>query len=145
MDCQSLEKLLWAQIPLAKAMHVRVLKADEKEVEVACGLALNHNHLGSAFGGSLSALMTLAAYCRIFHMINGTGHVLLKSNATKFLRPVNEDLRAVCFPPLPEVISKFLNTYQKKGTAQLSLTSQIVLKDGSIASRMSAEFVGRAE
>lgn len=143
MDPLQLNKLLREQIPLAEAMNVRVVRADNEIVELACSLAANHNHLGSAFGGSLSSIMILAAYCRLFQMINGTGHVLLKSNATEFLRPVNEDLRAICYPPKAEASQKFLNTYLKKGKARISLDSEIILKDGSVACRMTGEFVGQ--
>lgn len=145
MNRQELEQLLWNEIPLAKAMGIRVLKADDLEMELRCPLATNHNHLGSAFGGSLSALMTLTAYCRIFHLLSGTGHVLLKSSTTEYFQQVNEELRAVCLRPEPKVIESFLKTFQKKGKARLTLTSEVLLNNGSVACRMVGEFVGRSE
>ena len=144
MDRLGLEALLRNQMPLANAMDVRVQRIDEKLVELTCPLLANHNHLSSAFGGSLSALMILAAYCRLFHILNGTGHVLLKSSSMEFLTPVREDLRAICHCPPPEASQKFLKGYQLKGRARLSLTSEIVLKDGTVAARMTGEFVGQS-
>ncbi len=142
MDRLSLERLLREQMPLAEAMDVRVLRAGEV-VELGCLLAPNHNHLGTAFGGSLSALMILAAYCRLFQLMDGQGHVLLKSSSMEFIQPVNEDLRAVCLSPEPAASRIFLDTYQRKGRARLTLTSEVHLSDGTVACRMAGEFVGR--
>lgn len=126
-------------------MDVRVLRVDEKAVELGCKLSPNHNHLGSAFGGSLTALMILAAYCRLFYLMNGKGHVLLKSCKFEFIQPVREDLRAVCLPPSQLESSRFLEVYGKKSRARLHLSSEVLLADGRIAARMQGEFVGRSE
>lgn len=143
MNRLAIERLIKEQMPLAKAMDVRVVRLDENHVELTCPLAPNHNHLGSAFGGSLSTLMILAAYCRLFYMIDDTGHVLLKSSSYEFFTPVHEELKAVCQSPSLEAREAFLNAYRKKGRARLTLTSEILLKDGTIAARMIGEFVGR--
>ncbi|MBX3021429.1 MAG: YiiD C-terminal domain-containing protein [Bdellovibrionales bacterium] len=145
MERAGLEQLLREQMPLALAMDVRVALADANSIELTCRLAPNHNHLGSAFGGSLSALMILAAYCRLFHLMNGQGHVLLKSSQMEFFKPVHEDLRAICGPPDPREAQEFLKTYNKKGRARLTLVSEIRLTDGTVAARMTGEFVGREE
>jgi thioesterase domain-containing protein len=145
MTAAELEKLLRTQMPLAEAMDVRVLKADALNMELGCGLAPNHNHLGSAFGGSLSALMILAAYCRLFFLMNGKGHVLLKSSQMEFLLPVTEDLRAFVLAPQTKDVYAFLKAYQKKGRARLVLISEVRLADGRVACRMTGEFVGRKE
>ena len=142
MDHLNLEKLLHEQIPLAKAMRVSVVKSDTTSVELTSPLEPNHNHLGTAFGGSLSTLMILAGYCRLFVMMNGTGHVLLKTTSMQFLKPVEEELRAVARIPDPKLCDNFLKTYAKKKRARIILTSEIVLKDGTVACRMSGEFVG---
>jgi thioesterase domain-containing protein len=142
MDRLTLENLIHEKMPLAKAMNVSVVRADDV-VELSCSLASNHNHLGTAFGGSLSALMILAAYCQLFQLMNGQGHVLLRRSTLKFMRPVKEDLRAVCLLPTPNKAREFLDAYQRKGKARLTLTSEIVLKDGRVACRMVADFIGR--
>ena len=142
MNRIQLETLLHEQIPLAKAMNVKVEYFDSGRVELTCPLTPNHNHLGTAFGGSLSALMILAAYCRLFAIINGKGHVLLKSNSMQFLKPVHEDLRAISIPPDQEASDIFLKTYQKKKRARITLISEILLSDASVACRMTGEFIG---
>ena len=56
------EEFFYDKIPITRAMGVRVTKYDGGQLRLAAPIALNHNHLGTAFGGSLSALATLAAY-----------------------------------------------------------------------------------
>src|SRR5690606_33240492 len=56
------EAFLHAKIPLARAMGVRVERCDSEGLVLTAPLEPNHNHLGTAFGGSLAALATLAGY-----------------------------------------------------------------------------------
>lgn len=142
MDRKALQERLHQQIPLSQFMQVEVIQADDKCIGLECALLPNHNHLGTAFGGSLTCLMILAAYCQIFRIINQTGHVVIKSSSTEFLLPVEEKLHAICAAPEVEAVSQFLKVYNKKGRARLTLESQIVLADGRIACRMKSEFVG---
>ncbi len=145
MNPQILENRLHTQIPLSKFMQVQVTKVDDKEVELQCILEPNHNHMGTAFGGSLSCLMILAAYCQTFKLIQANGHVVLKSSSMKFMIPVEETLRAVCKSPSPEDIQSFTNAFSKKGRARIQLESQIILKNGQIACTLTGEFVGIAD
>jgi thioesterase domain-containing protein len=142
LNTKQLEQRLHQQIPLSQFMQVQVIKADDTEIELQSDLNPNHNHLGTAFGGSLSCLMILAAYCQIFRIINESGHVILRSSSMDFLLPVEQTLRAICKSPSEESVQNFLKVYNKKGKARLSLESQIILDDGRVACTMTAEFVG---
>lgn len=142
MDAKALEVKLHTEIPMSKYMQVKVVRANSQEIELECALAPNHNHVGTAFGGSLATLMVLAAYCQLFEIINETGHVLLKNTSMNFIYPVEEKLCAVCKAPDLEQVKKFQEAYGKKGKARLELKSQIVLADGRIACEMTGEFVG---
>lgn len=142
MKAQALQDKLHAEIPMSKYMQVKVVHADQNQIELECDLAPNHNHVGTAFGGSLATIMVLAAYCQLFEIINETGHVLLKSSTMNFVAPVQEKLRAVCKAPDAEQVRKFQEAYAKKGKARLELKSQVVLADGRIACEMTGEFVG---
>lgn len=142
MNAANLETKLHSEIPLSHFMQVKVIHADEKQIELQCPLGPNHNHVGTAFGGSLATLMVLAAYCQLFKIINETGHVLLKTSSMNYMYPVEETLRAVCKAPTEEQVKKFKDAFAKKGKGRLTLTSQIVLADGRIACEMTGEFVG---
>lgn len=142
MEPLILQKLLLEKIPLAGVMDIKVLQSNDNFVELQCSLALNHNHLGTAFGGSLSTLMILAAYSRLFIMIGGHGHVVLKSCSMEFLKPVTETLRAAAILPDKIASAIFLKAYEKKNRAKITLSSEIRLNDGSVACRMTGIFVG---
>lgn len=145
MNASTLEKKLHTEIPLSQFMQVKVIHADEKQIELHCPLAPNHNHVGTAFGGSLATMMVLAAYCQLFKIIKETGHVLLKTSAMNYMHPVKETLRAVCVAPKDAEVKKFKDAFAKKGKGRLTLTSQILLADGRIACEMTGEFVGVGE
>jgi len=137
-----LEAKLHLEIPLSQFMQVKVVQVNKEFVELECDLSLNHNHLGTAFGGSLSCLMILAAYCNVFHLIQETGHVVLQSNSTQFLFPVQEKLRAICKTPEQSKVADFLKTLDKKSKARLTLESHIILEDGKTACSMVSNFIG---
>lgn len=142
MDQLALEKLLHDQIPMSKAMGIKVVRSDDTIIELSSPLLANHNHVGTAFGGSLSTLMILAGYCRLFVLMNGTGHVLLKNTTMQFLKPVGEELRAIARMPDRKLCDHFLKTLEKKKRARITLNSEIILNDGTVAARMTGEFVG---
>jgi len=66
---QETERFLHEQIPLTRAMGVRVRSWDGEKLWLSAPLEPNHNHLGTAFGGSLSALATLAGYSLLWLLL----------------------------------------------------------------------------
>lgn len=142
MHTQILENKLHTEIPLSQFMQVKVVLADQKQIELQAPLGPNHNHIGTAFGGSLATMMILAAYCQLFKIINESGHVLLKTSSLNYIHPVTGTIRAVCFAPSDEHVQKFNEAFSKKGKARLELKSQILLEDNRVACEMTGEFVG---
>ena len=66
-------------------MKVRVASWDEERLVLTAPLAPNHNHLNTAFGGSLSAMATLAGYAMIWlELGQGDGHVVIRDSAMRF-------------------------------------------------------------
>ena len=57
-----LEHELLSQIPLTRAMQLRVVDYDGSTLRLAAPLAPNVNDKGCAFGGSLASLLTLACW-----------------------------------------------------------------------------------
>lgn len=57
-----LERILHTEIPLTRAMDIRVLRADQNGLALGAALAPNLNHKQTAFGGSLNSLATLACW-----------------------------------------------------------------------------------
>ncbi|HEY8900174.1 MAG TPA: YiiD C-terminal domain-containing protein [Chthoniobacterales bacterium] len=133
-----IERFLHEKIPLTRTMGVRVVAAGEGGFEVAAPLAVNHNHLGTGFGGSLSALATLAGYGLVWRELGDRdSHVVIRDSAMRYLRPVRGDLRARCHRPGEDVLAEFRGTYFRTGRARLGL--RVTIDDGG---ELAADFHG---
>lgn len=85
------EDFLHTQIPITRAMGVRVESWDAGRLVLTAPLEINHNHLGTAFGGSLAALATLAGYaCLWLELGDRAAHVVIAESALAYRRPVRE-------------------------------------------------------
>ncbi|HET7535517.1 MAG TPA: YiiD C-terminal domain-containing protein, partial [Candidatus Didemnitutus sp.] len=86
LSAPQLEAFLHEKIPLTRAMGLHVAESNRQRVVLEAPLAANVNHLGTAFGGSLHALPTLACYAALWTLLREggvDGHVVVKrSNAT---------------------------------------------------------------
>ncbi len=138
-----LERTLHAEIPLTRAMAVRVLRADQNGLALGAALAPNLNHKQTAFGGSLNSLATLASWGLIQLLVRGHGQmitVVIQESSVQFLKPVTRDFEALCSLPPASVIEKFLHTLERKGRARLALDATIHA-EGDIALRFHGQFV----
>ena len=129
---------LHKQIPLTRAMGAEVAAYDGVELAVTAPLALNHNHLGTAFGGSLNALATLAGYALVWlELRDRTAHLVIRKSQIRFLRPVQKDVRAVCRAPDGGTLAEFRENFARKGKARLELRVEILENE-----ELAVEFVG---
>jgi thioesterase domain-containing protein len=97
---QDLEKFFHERIPITEAMGIRVLACDEQQLTLTAPLDRNHNHLGTAFGGSLSAVATLAGYGLLWtKLADRSCHVVIRDSTLSFRRPVRGEIRAICRSP----------------------------------------------
>lgn len=147
VDARGLEDYLHAKIPLTRAMGVRVDRAGADSEEGVAGVVLvaplepNRNHLGTAFGGSLATLATLAGYGALWVALGDCdGHIVVKRSELAYRRPVTGALRAECSMPAGEALAAFREAYAKKGRARLRLEARIV-QDGETCVEFAGEFV----
>jgi len=126
MSPAELTRYLHDKIPLTRAMELRVRSTERSEFVVTAPLEANHNHLGTAFGGSLSALATVAGYAFIWNQLgDATAHVVIRDSAMNFRKPVRGELRAVCVAPPAEAIEAFGREFAQAGKARLKLAVRI--------------------
>lgn len=145
MTAAELEAFLYKQIPISRAFGARVVRADRSTVEVTAPLSTNINHLGTAFGGSLNAILVLAGYTWLFQALEGidpNSHVILKTGHTEYLRPVKEDIRAICSAPESDELDRFLRAFRKKGKSRIVLKAVVLTNEGE-ACRFTGEFVAQ--
>lgn len=132
---------LWAGgIPLAGAMGVEIRRLDEQLLVIAAPLEPNRNHMGTAFGGSLQGLATLAGW-GVTLIATGnpdTHHVVIRDAQMRFLAPVSGELVATAERPPPGAVAAFRGTLAARGRARLTVPVTI----GGLADTVAARFVG---
>jgi thioesterase domain-containing protein len=143
---QNIAALFREKIPLTGAMKVAVESYDGQELVLTAPHDANHNHLNTAFGGSLHALATLCGYGWLWLELGDAGepatavHVVVRESHMQYLRPVHGDLRAICRRPSPEALEKFWSDFEAKKKARLTLEATIE-EHGIVAARFRGEFV----
>lgn len=139
------ETYLHDQIPLTRAMGLRVVAHDESGFVVEAPVSLNSNHLRTAFGGSINALATLAAYGLLWLELRGKPgvHVVVAESSIRFLRPVHETIRAVCPRPDGEEWAAFRSRFASTGKARITLHVKVV-EEGETAAEFEGTFVARS-
>lgn len=121
-DLAETERFFHEQIPLTKAMGVRVEAHDGRQLVLTAPLAANHNHLGTAFGGSLAALATLAGYGLLWlELGNRDAHIVIRRSELDYRHPVTGPLRAICRKPPETELAAFRATFAKAGKARIRL------------------------
>jgi thioesterase domain-containing protein len=135
------EQFLHDQIPLTRAMNLRVV-ANGSSFAIEAPVAVNHNHLQTAFGGSINSVATLAGYAFLWMQLREVAaHVVVRESSIRFRRPVRETIRAVCIAPDPLMLVAFNEAVAAKANAPIELRV-VVEEHGAIAAEFAGTFVG---
>ena len=144
MSARDLEGFLHEKIPLTRAMGLRVAETSPPRLVLEAPLAPNRNHLGTAFGGSLHALPTLACYGVLWTLLREAGidgHVVVKRSSAAYRAPVTGTLRAVCERPAEARVAEFLGDLRRHGKARMELAATVEGFPGKPAVEFSGIFV----
>lgn len=126
------EAFLHANIPLTRAMGVRVLPDMQFGFAVEAPVALNYNHLRTGFGGSINAIATLAAYCFLWLPLGESCDVVVRESTIRFVRPAKEMIRACCRPPSDAELELLARRLAEKHRGHIHLCVS-VSEDGVVA------------
>lgn len=140
MTPKQLQTFLYDQIPLARALGVSVVKADAISAVLKTPLEPNRNHLGTAFGGSLGAVLILSGYTWLYNALATRGHlchVILQRHETDYLVPVDQTFETTARGPDEKEFERFLRTLERKGRARITLEAIVGSFD-----RPACEFTG---
>lgn len=132
------------QIPLTRAMGLRAIEASAHRLVLEAPLEPNRNHLGTAFGGSLHALPTLACYGAVWMTLRDAGldgHVVVRRSAANYRRAVAGALRAVCERPTGAAVEHFLVELRRHRKAGMELTALVEGAAGKTAVEFNGSFV----
>jgi thioesterase domain-containing protein len=144
MSTKGLEAFLHEKIPLTKAMGLHVAESSAQRLVLEAPLDRNVNHLGTAFGGSLHMLPTLACYAGLWTLMREAGidgHVVVKHSEASYRSPVTGKLRAVCVRPAATLVKDFIRDLKRHKKARMDLTAIVEGPKGKPAVEFSGSFV----
>lgn len=126
-------------------MGVSIVSDGDNGFAVEAPVLLNSNHLRTAFGGSINAVATLAAYGFLWmELRDPAAHVVVAESSIRFLRPVRETIRAVCRRPEPDAWKIFQTKFKDAGKARINLRVGVV-EAGETAAEFEGIFVARSQ
>jgi thioesterase domain-containing protein len=136
-----LERYLHDHIPVSAAMGIHVERIGSDTIVLSAPLDLNVNHHRTAFGGSISALATLAAWSYV-HLLLGAREVhaalVIQRHEIDYLKPIAGEFTAESAPAGPDDIRRFFEQIAARGKGRLSVKAAV-----RFGGQTCAEFVGQ--
>jgi thioesterase domain-containing protein len=135
-----------AEIPLARAMDLRLLDYDDDCLRFAVPLGPNTNDKGCAFGGSLVSAMTLAGWALVELALQRRGEhcdVFVAESTVRYLQPVWGDFASEARLPMDATWTTFFATLAARGKARIEVACCVPGSDGQPAATLSARFVAK--
>lgn len=125
---ERVEELITSEIPVTRHLEFTLTPGDENELIARAPLKANLNHMGSAFGGSISMLSTLTGWAMVRLLLDemkGHAEILIQESDIEYLRPVRDDFAVVCEPPDTTAVERFHQMLDRWGKARLELKCKI--------------------
>lgn len=124
MNKEEFKNFLYEKIPITKAMGIDVVELTPEKVSISAKLKPNINHHLTAFGGSISSLMTLCGWAMTYINISDVddkAHVVIKSSSINYLAPIREDFIAECILSNKKDRNDFFEAYNRHGNGRIKL------------------------
>lgn len=141
---QLLENLLL--MPPARALQLSVGAYGEEHLTLCAPLAPNVNDKGCAFGGSLSSVLTLAAWGLASLKLGEAGlaaEVFVQDSTVRYLAPLFADLEATARLEPEQDWSGFVEALRTRGRARARLLAEVTLPEGGVACSFEGRFVAK--
>lgn len=113
---------------LARHIGIVVESADDAGVVLRAPLAPNANYKGTAFGGSLYSVAVLAGWAwatRYLETRNLPADVVIQESSTRFLAPVEGELRSCATAPPAAQIGRFCRMLRRAGRGRIRVRVEI--------------------
>ena len=141
--CTDLQAIWYQQIPLSKAMDMRVADFADNTLTCCASLAPNVNVHGTAFAGSLYAVQALTGWGMMhlqlqLHELDAS--IVIANGQIDYAKPVAEEIVVSCSFAGQEAA---MDNLQKSGKGRFQLTSKVQLSDGSSAGSFSGLYAVR--
>ena len=140
----ALQRYMYAQIPISRALGVKVIRSDGGGVLLAAPLTANLNHRQTFFGGSAAALATLAAWAlahqKLLEEAALDAHLVIQRSRMEYLEPATAEVDAECLAPVPEQWERMLHTVRRRGRGRIELEVEL-RADGAVVGSFKGSFV----
>ena len=123
-----LQDYIDTHIPLTADMGIRVESWSEEGLELAAPFLPNKNDKNTAFGGSLSVMVTLAGWGLTFLFLRDAGipaDVMVRRTRIDYKRPVPGRILARCLMPDEQERQRFLGDLRGNGKARWDLRLEV--------------------
>jgi thioesterase domain-containing protein len=123
-----LQDRIVSEFALARHIGIVVESADDAAVVLRAPLALNANYKGTVFAGSLYSVAVLAGWAWVTRYLAARGiaaDAVIQESSTRFLLPVQGELRASAAAPTDAQIDKFRKMLQRAGRGRIRLRVDI--------------------
>jgi len=144
--CAELERTWHEEIPISKAMGIRVTDFANDQLVVRAELEPNINVHGTAFAGSLYAIAALCGWGMTWLQLKTRridGSIVIANGNIHYERPVKEPIVATC---------RFILTDQADALARLKSQGKtrfnlgcVIRANGNDAARFTGEYAVRVE
>jgi len=128
MQAVELERYLHEQIPLSRALAVRVDHAGPELVRLSAPLAPNLNHRGTAFGGSVASLAILSGWSWLLTRVadrDPLPRLVIQEQTVEYLAPIDATFEASCAAPPEPAWRRFLRSLDERGRGRLALAAEV--------------------
>jgi thioesterase domain-containing protein len=132
----TLKRYLYENIPLTEAMQLQVMVASPERILLACPLEPNINHRGTAFGGSIASLATLAGWSWLWVMMRERQigpRIVVSKSEIDYIGPVEGDFTAELRPPSDREIMAFTNSFDRRNSARIELKVDVLCNGEEVA------------
>lgn len=110
-------------------MGAKVAVVGGHQIEIQCPLMPNINHHGTAFGGSLASLATLAGWVLVSHELAENGladaPLVVQRSRLKYRAPISEDFTVVA-RVTEDRFAEFVSRYGRAGLAWTAVDVAVI-------------------
>jgi thioesterase domain-containing protein len=132
MALEELERLIVEEMPITEHLEFSLAADEDGRVHASAPLQPNANHMGSAFGGSLSMLATVTGWAMMHQVVEDAVEdmkrrveVMIQESDIEYLRPVYDNISVICERPDEDALERFEQMMERWGRARLELKCKI--------------------
>ncbi|MBC7464767.1 MAG: YiiD C-terminal domain-containing protein [Bdellovibrio sp.] len=140
----SLQKIIQHEIPITQSMGITYDDFQDTTCVISVPLAPNHNHKGTAFGGSLYSACAAAGYGLLYHLQVKENLIefdlLLASGNINYLKPVQDDFQVEA-TIITDDWTKLLKKLNTNGFGKIVITAHVMIGEEKNLCDFSGVFV----